>query len=79
MSTQPPTSLVMGRQGFDCVIKGFRVGRQARRPHWSENVVIYYDPQQNTIMQFYPNGSIGSWDPDYPAQDFMAQDWEIWG
>ena len=76
----PPMSLIVPRQGFDCVIKGFRVGRQARRPSWAPGVVLTYDPKTKEISLLGPEpwGS-QSWDPDYLSQDVMAEDWEVWG
>ena len=80
------SSLIIGNQGFDCVIKGFRIGRSARRPHWQEGSVLTYSKDVGQIFLCTELG-IEVWDPDDVgkpdagfnlSQDLMATDWEIY-
>lgn len=78
--------MIVGNQGFDCVIKGFRIGRQARRPSWAEGVVLTYDAQEGQIFLLGPEPwGMQVWNPgndEQPTQvlsvDLMATDWEIY-
>lgn len=78
----PPTSLVVGKQGFDCVVKGFRIGRQARRPHWAEDRVIMWEPNLKLVILIWgpTNLEDGNWLTYHATgEDIMATDWEVWG
>lgn len=72
------SSLIVKDQGFDCVIKAFRLGRGARLSHWNEGDYIFWDPTEREIKRYSQNADcVVYWDVESTAC-FMSHDWEVY-
>ncbi len=71
--------LIVGNQGFDCVVKAFRLGRSARRKNWPEGDFVCWDDKSKDIVRYKSKlNQTNSWFPDNLGQDIMANDWEVY-
>lgn len=70
--------LIVGGQTFECVIKAFRLGREARRSCWPKDSYIYWDAKQNCIYYTDEENMQLEWYPEYLTHDIMATDWEVY-
>jgi hypothetical protein len=72
-------TFILGKQGFDCVVKGFRIFRCARRPHWESGDFISWDYAHKEIQYYkFRLDTEQSWEPDSLGSDIMANDWEVY-
>ena len=69
----------MGGQGFDCVVKAFRIGRGAKRATWPENTYLSWNKESKEIELYSPSSdSVNTWDSDYLGQDIKATEWAVY-
>lgn len=59
---------------FGEVLQYLKIGHKAKRPHWDENVVIFYDENMETIYKKV--GRVyAPW--EVPQKDLLAEDWVV--
>lgn len=63
--------------GFECVVRGLRIGKHMGRAAWDQGVYVYLT-DNSTILLHYP-AEIDTDDKEhfFSSEEIMAQDWTI--
>jgi hypothetical protein len=65
---------VLTNLGFECVVRGLRLGRKMTRPDWESGKYVVLD--EHTIKVYYPTQKRMS-EYMFSSEEVLAKDWMI--
>ena len=59
--------------GFECVIRGLRIGKPMARASWPVDTYVY---MKDGIIYFH-DGDLLEYEYSFSSEEILAQDWQI--